>query len=125
MKVVSEEYGPFAVISIGLGDKCLWEIEDVMQDDVNMFDNTSYLDVWNKICEDVFGSWFIRSKNIKVESYVLFYPLSRFEILADQQLNHFNFTADIANLELERIDSLVAERNKKKYGEQLKLKVEG
>lgn len=125
MKVVAEEYGPFAVISIDYDDKCSCEVEQILHDDDNMFDNTSYLDVWNKVCEDIFGSWLVRAKDIKTESYVLFYPLSRFKILADQQLNHFNFTAEIANLELKRIDSLIAERDKKKYGEQLKLKVEG
>lgn len=122
MKIEVDEYGPFVIISIN-DNRCLCEIEDVIHDDGNFVDGTSYMDVWNRVCKDIFGSWLIRPKNIIAEGYAIFYPLSHFRILSDQQVNHFNFTANIANLEIERIDSLIAERNNKKYGEQLKADV--
>lgn len=120
MKIEVDEYGPFIIISIN-DNKCLCEIEDIIHDDNNFIDGTGYMDVWNKICRDVFGSWLIRSKNIIAEGYAIFYPLSRFKLFSDQQINHFHFIADIANLEMERIDSLITERDKKKCGEQLNI----
>jgi hypothetical protein len=120
MKIEVDEYGSFIIISIN-DNKCLCEIEDFLHDDSNFIDDTGYMHVWNKICRDIFGSWFIRSKNIIAESYAIFYPLSRFKLFSDQQINHFHFTADIANLEIERIDSLITERDKGKHGEQLNM----
>ncbi len=122
MKIEVDEYGPFVIISAD-ANKCLCDLEDYVHDENNFIDGTSYMDVWNRVCKDIFGSWLIRSKNIIAESYAIFYPLSSLKILSDQQVNHFNFTANIANLEIERIDSLLAERNNKKYGEQLKADV--
>ncbi len=122
MKIEIDEYGPFVIISLN-SDKCLCEIEDIIHDENNFIDDTGYMQVWNKVCKDIFGSWLIRSKNVITEGYAIFYPLSRFKILSDQQINHFNFTADMATLEIERIDLLLAARNKEKYGEQLKVDV--
>lgn len=122
MKIEIDEYGPFVIISID-ANKCLCEVEDFIHDEDNFIDDTSYMDVWNKVCKDIFGSWLIRSKNIIAEGYAIFYPVSRFRILSDQQVNHFKFMSNIANLEIERIDSLLTERNNKKYGKQLEADV--
>ena len=76
MKIEVDEYGSFIIISIN-DNKCLCEIEDFLHDDSNFIDDTGYMHVWNKICRDIFGSWFIRSKNIIAESYAIFYDITK------------------------------------------------
>jgi hypothetical protein len=113
----------FVAVGIFMGKKCADEIEEDLHDDVNKIDGVGILEIWHEVCKDIFGSWLIRSRNIETDCYFLLYSLSRFEIISNLQINHFHFTVDMANLEIERIDSLIAEKNKEKYGEQLEADV--
>lgn len=117
MKVGFEEYKTLYVIFLDDGKICSCDLENALHNEDLDFEDGSYYDVWNKVCEDVFGSFLFRAKYFTVESYVIFYPRSRNKLIAKLQKNHLRFVAGIANMEIERIDKLVSE----KYGEQLKM----
>jgi hypothetical protein len=94
------------------------EVDDMLADEsFDVEGEPSYLQVWNQVCEDIFGSWVVRSKKIQSGNWALYYPLSKKGFIANIQENHFKVTADLATLEMERIQKLIYD----KYGEQLVL----
>jgi len=98
------------------GNSSCDEVDSILVDESFEIDGEPcYLQVWNQVCEDIFGSWVIRTKRIQSGNWALFYPLSKISFIAKMQKSHFNFTANMATLEMERITKLL----NKKYGEQL------
>jgi hypothetical protein len=119
MRVGFEEYKTLYVIYLDDGNLCSCDLEKAIHNEDLEFADGSYYDIWQKVCEDVFGSFLFRAKYFTIESYVIFYPRSRNKFIAKMQKNHLAFVAKIANLEIERIDKLIAD----KYGEQLKMRL--
>ena len=96
------------------------EIENIMLNDSFEIENEpSYSQIWNQVCEDIFGSWFVRTKYVRVGSWAIFCNLSKVKFLAKIQKNHFKITAGLASLEMERVQKLIYD----KYGEQFELKM--
>lgn len=115
MKIVVDESGPFLIIYVKDEENCACKIDEDMFNELYEIDDISYIDVWNQVCHDVFGSFFFSGKNFTTYNYSIFYYRSRFKLIANMQKSHMRFTADMANLEYERIDNLLAN----KYGKQL------
>ncbi len=120
MKVSTAESGPLLIIHLEDGKNCTCRIEDILLDDQKEIDDMSYSLVWNQVCKEVFGSHLFGGKNFTTGGYAIFYYRSRFKLIANLQKSHLQFTAHMANLEIERLDKLL----EKKYGTQLKLGVE-
>lgn len=120
--VEEEDYSFLVIYTEHGGDASYDEVENIMIDDhFEIEGEPSYLQIWNQVCEDIFGSWLVRSKYIRVGGWAIFCNLSKIDFLAKMQKNHFEFTANMATFEMERLDKLIAA----KYGEQLKLHLVG
>lgn len=116
--VEEEDYSFLVIYAEHNGDSSCNEIESMMVDNHFEIDGEpSYLQIWNQVCEDIFGSWLVRSKYARVGGWAIFYNLSKVDFLAKMQKNHFEFTADMATFEMERMTELIYE----KHGEQLVL----
>ena len=94
------------------------EVDDMMTSEYfDIEGEMSYEGIWSDLCMDIFGSWFIRAKNITTGNWCIFYPLSKIKLIAKMQMNHIYFTASISSLEMERLEKLIED----KYGLQLSM----
>jgi len=116
--VEEEGYSFLVIFAEHEGDSSCCEMEGIMLD--NHFEiggEPSYLQIWNQVCEDIFGSWLVRTKHVRVGGWAIFCNLSKIGFLAKMQKNHFQVTAELATLEMERVQKLIYD----KYGKQLVL----